>query len=55
MSILDSDWRAQMTATGPAGSDVALGETANTGQDGGTLTDPATGRPVDTPSIERIR
>ena len=56
MSILDSDWRAQRearAASGLAGSadSSAVGATA----DDSPLTDPATGRLLDTPTIERIR
>jgi hypothetical protein len=69
MSILDSDWRAQLAAAADASaasaasvaaprgsadraSGAASGETTNAG---GTLTDPATGRPADAPSIGRSR
>ena len=52
MSILDSDWRALSAEVAPApgaeaGSTTLAGESA-------PLTDPATGRPVDAPSIQRI-
>jgi hypothetical protein len=53
MSILDSDWRAIASATAAAsGAGAASGVEA---ADEPPLTDPATGRPVDTPTIERIR
>ena len=53
MSILDSDWRAIASATAAAsGAGAASGAEA---ADERPLTDPATGRPVDTPTIERIR
>jgi RimJ/RimL family protein N-acetyltransferase len=53
MSILDSDWRAIASATAAAsGAGAASGAEA---ADEPPLTDPATGRPVDTPTIERIR
>jgi RimJ/RimL family protein N-acetyltransferase len=52
MSILDSDWRA-------LSADVAPAQGAETGAGGeigdpAPLTDPATGRPVDAPTIQRI-
>jgi RimJ/RimL family protein N-acetyltransferase len=53
MSILDSDWRTIASATA-----AASGTGAPSGAepaDEPPLTDPATGRPVDTPTIERIR
>ena len=54
MSILDSDWRAQLAAaSAAAGAGAAPG--ARAADNEGPLTDPATGRPADTPSIERIR
>ena len=59
MSILDSDWRAQLAAaaasaagSGAPGSGGAAG--AGTAPDEAPLTDPATGRPVDVPTIQRI-
>jgi RimJ/RimL family protein N-acetyltransferase len=53
MSILDSDWRAIASAT--AGASDAGGASGAGAPDESPLTDPATGRPVDTPTIERIR
>jgi RimJ/RimL family protein N-acetyltransferase len=54
MSILDSDWRAQLAAaSAAAGAGAAPGPRPADNE--GPLTDPATGRPADTPSIERIR
>ncbi|MGH2464239.1 MAG: GNAT family N-acetyltransferase [Candidatus Limnocylindrales bacterium] len=52
MSILDSDWRA-MSAV-PVGPGAASGSTAGLGTEEAPLTDPATGRPVDAPTIQRI-
>jgi RimJ/RimL family protein N-acetyltransferase len=61
MSILDSDWKAQQealaasraTAAGArSGSSSGLADSAG---DDSPLTDPATGRLLDTPTIERIR
>ena len=51
MSILDSDWRAQVAAGSVA---VATGA-GGPADDDAPLTDPATGRAVDQPTIERIR
>jgi RimJ/RimL family protein N-acetyltransferase len=56
MSILDSDWRALMAAV-PVGAGAASGSGSGAGADGADeapLTDPATGRPVDAPTIQRI-
>ena len=52
MSILDSDWRA-LSAQVPVGAGSG-GEAGADGPDAAPLTDPATGRPVDAPSIQRI-
>ncbi|HEY7936480.1 MAG TPA: GNAT family protein [Candidatus Limnocylindrales bacterium] len=54
MSILDSDWRALLAAV-----PVGLGAVSAVGAGGdgsgeAPLTDPATGRPVDAPTIQRI-
>ena len=50
MSILDSDWRALLAAV-----PVSSGAVAGTdGSEEAPLTDPATGRPVDAPTIQRI-
>jgi RimJ/RimL family protein N-acetyltransferase len=55
MSILDSDWRA-LSAQVPvaAGAGAAGSQATGSGAEGASLTDPATGRPVDAPSIQRI-
>ena len=54
MSILDSDWRAMQAAV-PAGASAARSASAiAAGADEAPLTDPATGRPVDAPTIQRI-
>jgi RimJ/RimL family protein N-acetyltransferase len=65
MSILDSDWRAQQAAAADASAAAATSAAADTpsggasagdtGEGAGTLTDPATGRPADAPSIGRSR
>jgi RimJ/RimL family protein N-acetyltransferase len=58
MSILDSDWRAQLAAASAAagaGAGAGAAPGARPADNEGPLTDPATGRPADTPSIERIR
>jgi RimJ/RimL family protein N-acetyltransferase len=60
MSILDSDWRAIAAAAAAAGAGgTSVGASGATGdgtaRDEAPLTDPATGRTVDTPTIERIR
>jgi RimJ/RimL family protein N-acetyltransferase len=58
MSILDSDWRAIASAAAgarDAGGAPGAGAGDGTERDEQPLTDPATGRPVDTPTIERIR
>jgi RimJ/RimL family protein N-acetyltransferase len=60
MSILDSDWRAQQAAAAEAagsgaGATGAEGNGAGADAEEAPLTDPATGRPVDSPTIERIR
>jgi RimJ/RimL family protein N-acetyltransferase len=58
MSILDSDWRAQQAAASVAAGAGSVGVGAGgsgPSEDDAPLTDPATGRPADTPSIERIR
>lgn len=58
MSILDSDWRAIASAAAgarDAGGAPGAGAGDGTERDEPPLTDPATGRPVDTPTIERIR
>ena len=57
MSILESDWRAQraaLAARSTAGAAGAAGSAAGSDDDQ-PLTDPATGRLLDTPTIERIR
>ncbi len=54
MSILDSDWRAIASAAAAAAG-IGTGGGADGAGDEPPLTDPATGRPVDTPTIERIR
>jgi RimJ/RimL family protein N-acetyltransferase len=59
MSILDSDWREQQAAAAAAsGSGAGEADGASGGAGAGDeapLTDPATGRTLDTPTIERIR
>ena len=59
MSILESDWRAQRAAEAArlAGGSVAAAVAGSgaVGDDDSPLTDPATGRLLDTPTIERIR
>jgi RimJ/RimL family protein N-acetyltransferase len=52
MSILDSDWRALRAALPDARGAEAGSQAA--GSEGPPLTDPATGRPADAPSIQRI-
>ena len=55
MSILDSDWRALMAAVPVgAGAVSVAGGPGAAGAEEAPLTDPATGRPVDAPTIQRI-
>jgi RimJ/RimL family protein N-acetyltransferase len=54
MSILDSDWRAMQVAV-PAGASASASAAAiAAGAEEAPLTDPATGRLVDAPTIQRI-
>ncbi|MGH2512616.1 MAG: GNAT family N-acetyltransferase [Candidatus Limnocylindrales bacterium] len=57
MSILDSDWRAQQAAGAGTGAGAGESGSSSAGQvvdDEVPLTDPATGRLIETPTIERI-
>lgn len=57
MSILDSDWRAQQAAAAGASAgtrESGRGSADQVVDDEAPLTDPATGRLIETPTIERI-